>query len=85
VLVMVGGLFAVLNGLFKKTKLGMTPLFYTATILLLYSANDLSSSTSVIWQRVGENLLGILIAIGVVVYPFPALMKKINPRTTIAR
>ena len=40
IIVWVGALFAVLNGLFKKTKVGMIPLFYTATILLLYSAND---------------------------------------------
>jgi hypothetical protein len=79
VLVLVGGLFAVLNGLFKKTKLGMMPFFYTATILLLYSANDLSSGTSNIWQRVAYNLVGVIVAIIVVVYPFPILMKKVNP------
>jgi hypothetical protein len=80
VLVLVGGVFAVLNGLFKKTKLGMMPLFYTATILLLYSANDLSSGTSNVLQRVAYNLVGVAVAILVVIYPFPFLMKKVNPQ-----
>jgi hypothetical protein len=83
VLVAVGGVFAVLNGLFKKTKLGMMPIFYTATILLLYTANDLSSGTENIVQRVFYNLVGVTIAILVVVYPFPLLMKKVNPKTTV--
>jgi len=79
-LVVIGGIFAVLNGLFKKTKLGMMPFFYTATILLLYSANDLSSGSDNVLQRVAYNLVGIIIAIIVVVYPFPFIMKKINPK-----
>jgi hypothetical protein len=85
VLVIVGGIFAILNGLFKKTKLGMIPFFYTATILLLYSAHDLSSGTSTILQRVAYNLVGIIIAVAVVVYPFPLIMKKINPNTTVTK
>ncbi|MEO5628038.1 MAG: FUSC family protein [Candidatus Saccharimonadales bacterium] len=80
VLVVIGGVFAVLNGLFKKTKLGMMPFFYTATILLLYSANDLSSGNSNVLQRVAYNLVGVIIAIAVVTYPFPYLMKKVNPK-----
>ncbi len=84
VLVAVGGLFAVLNGLFKKTKLGMMPFFYTATILLLYSANDLSTGKSNILQRVAYNLVGIVIAAIVVIYPFPLLMKKVNPKLDIS-
>jgi hypothetical protein len=82
-LVLVGGVFAVLNGLFKKTKLGMMPLFYTATILLLYSANDISSGTTNIIQRVAYNLVGIIISIIVVVYPFPMLMKRVNPKSAL--
>ena len=35
--------FAVLNGLYKKAKVGQMPLFYTATILILYSLNDIKS------------------------------------------
>lgn len=81
-LVVIGGFFAVLNGLFKKTKLGMMPIFYTATILLLYSANDISAGKTNIVQRVAYNLVGILISVLVVVYPFPKLMQKINPKTT---
>lgn len=80
VLVLVGGIFAVLNGLFKKTKLGMIPFFYTATILLLYSANDISAGMTNVWQRVFYNLVGIIIAVVVVTYPFPHLMNKINPK-----
>ncbi|MCU0667541.1 MAG: FUSC family protein [Patescibacteria group bacterium] len=83
VIVLVGGIFAVLNGLFKKTKLGMLPFFYTATVLLLYTANDLSSGTENIWQRVVYNTVGVIIAIIVVVFPFPLLMKRVNPKTTI--
>jgi uncharacterized membrane protein YccC len=85
VLVLIGGAFAVLNGLFKATKLGMIPLFYTATILLLYSANDISSATSTVLERVGYNVVGIVIAVLVVVYPFPLIMKKVNPRTTVTK
>lgn len=85
VLVVIGGVFAILNGLFKETKLGLIPFFYTATILLLYSANDLSSGTSTILQRVGYNVVGIVIAVIVVVYPFPLIMKKVNPQTTVTK
>jgi len=81
VLVLVAGFFAVLNGLLKKTKLGMMPFFYTATILLLYSANDISAGTTNIWERIAYNLIGIIIAVVVVTYPFPYLMKKVNPKT----
>ena len=80
VLVLIGGAFAVLNGLFKKTKLGMMPFFYTATILLLYTANDLSLGSTNVLQRIAYNLIGVTIAILVVVYPFPALMNKVNPK-----
>lgn len=83
VLVVVGGVFAILNGLFKKTKLGMIPFFYTATILLLYSANDVSAGVTNIRQRVFYNLVGVTIAIIVVIYPFPSLMKRVNPKTTV--
>lgn len=83
IIVLLGGAFAVLNGLFKKTKLGMLPFFYTATILLLYTANDLSSGSENIWQRVVYNTIGVIVAIIVVVFPFPLLMKRVNPKTTI--
>lgn len=83
VLVVIAGVFAVLNGLFKKTKLGMMPLFYTATILLLYSANDITVGTTNVLQRVAYNLVGITIAVLVVVYPFPRLMQKVNPKSDL--
>lgn len=78
VLVYIGTVFAVLNGLFKKTILGMMPLFYTATILLLYTANDLTKGTVNIWQRIAYNVIGITIGLLVVMYPFPAIVNKLN-------
>lgn len=84
VLVTAGVLFAVLNGLTKKTKLGMVPFFYNATILLLYSANDISAGMTNVVERVIYNLIGIIIAIIVVVYPFPVLMRRVNPKQTLA-
>jgi hypothetical protein len=83
VAVWIGAIFAVLNGLFKATKLGQMPLFYTATILLLYSANDLSGGTVVTVQRVVYNLVGITIGILVVIYPFPILVKKLHPQSSL--
>jgi hypothetical protein len=41
--------------------------------------------TSTVLQRVAYNVVGIGIAIAVVVYPFPRIMQRINPRTTITR
>lgn len=83
VLVWAGAVFAILNGLFKKTKLGMMPLFYTATILLLYSTNDVSAGYTNVVQRVAYNLVGITIGMLVVIYPFPKLIKLINPKTKL--
>lgn len=80
-LVYIGTLFAVLNGLFKKTILGMMPLFYTATILLLYTANDMSRGTVNIWQRIAYNIVGITIGMLVVTYPFPAIVSWIRSQT----
>jgi hypothetical protein len=77
--VWIGAFFAVLNGLFKKTKLGMMPLFYTATILLLYSANDLSTGHTNIVTRVVYNLIGISVGLGVIMFPFSRVMALINP------
>jgi hypothetical protein len=66
--------------LFKLTVLGKMPLFYTATILLLYSANDLSSGSENVLTRVFYNVVGITIGVFVVIYPFPRLLKMINPK-----
>ena len=84
VVIWAGAIFAILNGLFKKTKIGMIPLFYTATILLLYSANNLSLSGTVTIQRVLYNLVGITIGMLVVIYPFPYLMKRLYPQTSVS-
>ena len=80
-LVLFAAVSGVLNGLFKRTALGMMPLFYTATILLLYSANDLSSGGENVLMRVFYNVVGITIGVFVVVYPFPRIVKLINPRS----
>jgi hypothetical protein len=34
---------------------------------------------------VGYNVVGIVIAVIVVVYPFPLIMKKVNPQTTVTK
>ena len=82
-LVLVAATSGVLNGLFKKTKLGMMPLFYTTTILLLYSANDISAGGENVLMRVFYNVIGITIGILVVIYPFPRMVRIINPKSTI--
>jgi uncharacterized membrane protein YccC len=74
----IGALFAVINGVVKKTVLGMMPLFYTATILVLYSVNDLSSSKVTILARIGLNVAGVLVGLFVVLYPFPYLAKALR-------
>lgn len=81
--VLIGAVFAVLNGLFKLTQLGKMPLFYTATILLLYTANDLTTGSENVLTRVLYNVIGITIGVLVVIYPFPRMMKMIRPKTTI--
>lgn len=77
-LMLFGLLFAVLNGLFKATKIGQMPLFYTATILILYSMNDLSGAPILMAQRIAYNTIGIVIGILVVLYPFPIIVNKIK-------
>jgi hypothetical protein len=42
--VLFAAISGVLNGLFKLTALWKMPRFYTATILLLYSANDIDDA-----------------------------------------
>ena len=78
IVVLVGAVFAVLNGLFKLTGLGKMPLFYTATILLLYTANDLTTGSENVLTRVLYNTVGITIGVLVVIYPFPRMMKMLN-------
>ena len=59
------------------------PLFYTPTILLLYTANDLTTGSENVLTRVFYNLVGITIGVLVVIYPFPRMMRMIKPKTTI--
>jgi len=61
----------------------MMPLFYTATILVLYSANDLSVGRLVTLQRVGYNLIGITIGMIVIMYPFSRLVEVLNPKAKV--
>ena len=68
-ILVIGAVFAVFNGLYKQTILGFMPLFYTATILLLYSINDLSSSKSTILARIVLNFAGVIIGLAVALYP----------------
>jgi hypothetical protein len=82
-LVLVAAFSGVLNGLFKRTKLGMMPLFYTATILLLYSANDISAGSENVLMRVFYNVIGITIGMLVVIYPFPGLVRLMKRRSTV--
>jgi uncharacterized membrane protein YccC len=77
-------IFTVLNGLFKSTKIGKMPLFYTATILILYSLGDPTSGPVVAMERVIYNVVGIAIGLVIVLYPFPALTKWITQRVTVA-
>src|SRR6476620_17733 len=83
IVVLIGAVFAVLNGLFKLTLLGKMPLFYTATILLLYTANDLTTGSENVLTRVFYNVVGITIGMLVVIYPFPLMMRKLNPKSTV--
>jgi uncharacterized membrane protein YccC len=71
-------LFGVINGLFKETKLGLMPLFYTITILLIYSISDIASGPELAAQRVFYNLVGVLVALAVVWLPFPRIMARIK-------
>lgn len=70
--------FGVINGLMKETKVGAMPLFYTMTILLIYSINDIADGPVMAAQRVFYNLIGVLVALLVVWYPFPRIMSKIK-------
>lgn len=79
-LVLIGACFAVLNGLYKKAKVGQMPLFYTATILILYSLNDIESGKDLAMLRLAYNLVGIAVAVFVVVYPFPMLTRRLRKK-----
>jgi uncharacterized membrane protein YccC len=78
VLIMLGYLYGILQALASKTKIGQTIFFYTATIIVLYSLNDISMGATIAIQRVAYNLVGILIGIFVVFYNFPRITNKIE-------
>lgn len=78
VLIMFGYLYGILQALFSKTMIGRTVFFYTATIIVLYSLNDISQGNAVAMQRVAYNLVGILIAIFVIYYPFPIITAQVE-------
>ena len=71
-------IFGILHSLMSKTLLGKTVFFYTVTILILYSINDLSQGPVVAIQRITFNMIGVLIAVLVVLYPFPKLMRRLD-------
>ncbi len=81
VLILLGYLYGVMQALFSKTTIGKTVFFYTATIIVLYSLNDMSQGPLIAIQRVAYNLVGIVIAVFVVYYPFPKITKKIEDTT----
>lgn len=71
-------IFGLLHSLMSNTKLGKTVFFYTVTILILYSINDLSAGPMMSAQRIFYNMIGVLIAIFVILYPFPRLMGRLE-------
>lgn len=77
-LIVIGFIYGVMHSLFSNTKLGKTVFFYTATILILYSINDLSMGPSMAIQRIVYNMVGVLVAIFVVFYSFPRLMDRVD-------
>jgi hypothetical protein len=67
-----------LQALFSKTMIGRTIFFYTTTIIILYSLNDISIANTIAIQRVAYNLVGILIGIFIIYYPFPVITKNVD-------
>jgi len=78
-------LFTILNGLLKATKVGAMPLFYTATILILYSTSSAVYGPTVAAQRIFYNVIGIAIGLVLVLYPFPVLTKRFEERLEAAQ
>ncbi len=78
-------IFTVLNGLFRATKVGSMPLFYTATILILFSISSPIDGPLLAAQRILYNVIGITIGLLLVLYPFPALAKRFKQRLDAAQ
>jgi uncharacterized membrane protein YccC len=80
-LVLFAAISCVLNGLLELTALGKMSLFYTATILLLYSANDISSGGDNVLMRSSTTSSASPSASSS--WSFPRMVKLVNPRSTI--
>jgi uncharacterized membrane protein YccC len=78
VLIMLAYFYGILQALFSRTMIGKTVFFYTATIIILYSLDDIGKGNAVAMQRVAYNLVGILIGVFVIYYPFPVITKNIE-------
>lgn len=70
-------IYAFLNGLLKQTKFGTMIIFYTAMILTLYTLDDISQIGELSFFRILENLVGVLVGLFIVIYPFPRIYPKI--------
>lgn len=75
---MLAYLYGIFQALFSKTMIGKTVFFYTATIIVLYSLDDISKGNAIAMQRTAYNLVGILIGVFVVYYPFPVITKNVE-------
>jgi hypothetical protein len=73
--------YAFINGLTKRTKLGQTIILYTATIMTLYALNDLPGAKELSWDRIIFNLIGVMVGVFVALYPFPRLFSRIKSVT----
>jgi hypothetical protein len=69
---------AFINGLTKATKWGQLVVWYTATILILYGLNDLDTTPLLALQRIGYNLIGVIIGVLFSLYTFPFIFKRIE-------
>ena len=71
-------IYAFLNGLLKETKFGTMVIFYTAMILTLYTLDDISQIGELSFFRILENLVGVLVGLFIVIYPFPRIYPRIH-------
>jgi uncharacterized membrane protein YgaE (UPF0421/DUF939 family) len=60
------------------------PLFYTATILRLHSLNDIENGQHLAFMRLVYNIIGVVVAVFVVLYPFPHLTRPLR-KADVAR
>lgn len=69
---------AFINGLTKATKWGQLVIWYTATILILYGLNDINMTPILALQRIGYNLIGVIIGVLFSLYSFPFIFKRLE-------